>query len=93
MNNKNKTLYDIKEVTKACSKGETVSFAITSKNKYSLFLFTYYQYKYNTNKEFKHISYQKPKDLLFYFLKLVSKISFGYYKLTYDYNIANCNKN
>ncbi|WP_321315369.1 hypothetical protein [Halarcobacter sp.] len=37
MNNKNKTLYDIKEVTKACAKGETVSFAITSKNKYSFF--------------------------------------------------------
>jgi hypothetical protein len=80
-----KYYYDIKEVTKACSRGEEPTFAINEKNKYSLFLFTFYQYKYKTNKEFKHISYQKEKDLLYYFLRLVSKISLGYYKLTYDY--------
>jgi len=80
-----KTLYDIEEVTKACANDEEVIFAINSKNRYSIFLFTFYQYKYKTNKEFKHISYQKSKDLLYYFLRLVSKISLGYYKLTYDY--------
>ncbi len=80
-----KYYYDIKEATKACAKGEELIFAINEKNRYSLFLFTFYQYKYKTNKEFKHISYQKPKDLLYYFLRLVSRISLGYYKLTYDY--------
>ncbi|XPV70401.1 MAG: hypothetical protein ACNI25_07435 [Halarcobacter sp.] len=80
-----KTIYDIKEATKACAKGEEITFAINKENKYSLFLFTYYQYKYKTNKEFKHISYEKPKDLLYYFLLFISKISFSYYKLSYNY--------
>lgn len=76
---------DIKEATIATANGEEIVFVIHEKNKYSIFLYGFYQYKYHTNKEFKHISYQKPKDMLYYFLKFITKISFGVYKLSYDY--------
>lgn len=78
-------LYDIEEATKACANGEDVTFAITDKNRWSIFSFSYYQIKHKTTKEFTHISYQKNKDLLYYLLLLCSKISFGKYQLSYDY--------
>lgn len=78
-------IYDINEAAKACSNGEDITFAINHKNKYAVLLFGFYQYKYHTNKEFKHISYEKPKDIFYYILLSISKVSLGHYKLTYDY--------
>lgn len=78
-------IYDINQAAKACANDEDIIFVITKKNKYSILKFGFLQYKYHTNKEFKHISYEKPKDLFYYFLRFISKISFGHYKLTYGY--------
>lgn len=78
-------IYDINEAAKACANGEDITFAINDKNKYAVLLFGFYQYKYHTNKEFKHISYEKSKDIFYYVLLSISKISLGHYKLTYDY--------
>jgi len=80
-----KIIYDIEETAIACKHGEEVTFAITEHNKYSLFKFSYYQLKHKTAKEFNHISYQKDKDLLYYFLRSCAKLSFDNYTLTYDY--------
>lgn len=77
---------DIEEIAKAGARGEETTFVITKKNKYTIALFCYYQVKHKTLKEFKHISYQKPKDLFYYFLKTVSKLSFGEYHISYDYS-------
>lgn len=76
---------DIEEVARACKSGEEMTFIITKENKLSLFAFCFYQFKYRTLKEFKTISYQKEKDLLYWFLKAVAIISFGKYKITYDF--------
>ena len=78
-------IYDIEEAAIACARGEEVTFAITKANKYSLCKFSYFQIKHKTRKEFRHISYQKEKDLLYYFLRCCATISFGKYKLTYDF--------
>ena len=88
-----KVIYDIEEAAIACKHGEEVVFAITDKNKYSLFSFSYYQLKHKTTKEFNHISYQKEKDLLFYFLRCCAKLSFDNYTLTYDHKGVDFIKN
>ncbi len=76
---------NIKYAAYLCSVGEEVSFVITKHNEMSLFLFCFYQVHYKTLKEFRHISFRKPKDLLYYFLKVTSLSSFGYYTLSFDY--------
>lgn len=75
---------DIEEAAKKCATGEKIVFVITNENKYTLLKFSYYQLKYKTLREFNHISYQKEKDLFYYFLLCCAKLSFGKYKLTYD---------
>lgn len=80
-----KEVFDIEEAAKLCAKGEDITFVITNNNRYAILFFAFYQFKHKTNKEFKHISYRKSKDTLYYILKGFAKISFGYYKLTYDY--------
>ena len=84
-----KYLYNIEDVAKECSLGQDVVFCITSTNKYTLFLFPYFQLKYKTLKEFHHISYQKEKDLLYYFLKCCAKVSLGKYILSFDFKEEN----
>jgi hypothetical protein len=79
-----KKYYDIEELTKALVAGEEAIFALNARNKYSLCKFAYYQLKYKTTKEFREISYEKEKDLCYYFLLLCSKLSFGKYKLTWS---------
>lgn len=79
-----RVIYDIDEAAKACANGEDIIFAINKENKYSILKFGFLQYKYHTNKEFKHISYEKDKDFFYYFLRFISKISFGHYKLTHN---------
>jgi len=79
-------IYDIEEAAVACKDGEDVVFAVTEHNKYTLFKFSYYQLKHKTTKEFNHISYQKEKDLLYYFLRCCAKLSFDTYTLTYDHS-------
>jgi hypothetical protein len=54
-----------------------------SKNRYSLFLFCWFQFKARTRKEFRTILYSAPKDLLYYGLKAASFLSFGYYRLIF----------
>jgi hypothetical protein len=76
---------DIKQAALLCSRGERVTFVITKENKWSLFSFCFYQYKFRTLKDFKHISYQKEKDGLYWFLKAVAVVSFGTYTLSYDF--------
>ena len=78
-------LYNIEEAAIASAKAEEIIFVLTQENKYSLFAFSYYQLKHKTTKEFKHISYQKKKDLLYFFLRCCATISFGKYTLSYDY--------
>lgn len=78
-------VYDINEAAKACANGEDITFVINKENKYAILLFAFYQVKHKTNKEFRHISYRKSKDLLYYILRFFSKISFGYYRLSFDY--------
>lgn len=80
-----KIIYDIEEAAIACAQGQELTFAITKKNKYSLCAFSYYQIKHKTCKEFNHISYQKEKDLFYYFLRCCAKLSFGKYTLSYDF--------
>lgn len=80
-----KEIYNIEEAAMACANNKEVTFVITSENKYDIYKFSYYQIKHKSRKEFKHISYQKEKDLLYYFLRFCSTISFGKYTLTYDY--------
>lgn len=76
---------NIEEIVKACKRGEEATFIINKENKYTITFFCYYQLKYKTLKEYKNISYQKPRDLFYYFLKTVSKLSFGEYHISYDY--------
>lgn len=76
---------NIKEAAQACARGERVTFVINAQNKWSIFLFCMYQLRYKTLKDFKHISYQKPKDGFYWLLKTVDLLSFGTYKLTYDF--------
>lgn len=76
---------NINEAAKACANDEDITFVINKKNKYKILLFAFYQIKHKTNKEFRHISYRKQKDLFYYILRFFSKISFGYYKLSFDY--------
>jgi len=84
-----KLTQSIEEAAVLCSVYKECTFVITQDNKYTLFMFAYYQAKYKTLNSFKNISYQKSKDALYYFLKLFSIISLNYYKLTYDYESQN----
>ena len=77
-------LEDIEEVAIACAKGEEVCFVLTSENAASLFTFCYYQLKHRTTNEFRCIVYRRPKDLLYYFLRAVSRLLSWRYTLIYD---------
>ena len=79
-----KKIYNIEEAVKATANDEEITFVVTDETKYDILKVVYYQIKHKTNKEFKHISYEKNKDIIFYILKFFSIISFGIYKLTYD---------
>ncbi len=77
--------YNIEYCAYLCSKKEKVTFVITKDNEMSLFLFCYYQWKYKTTRDFKTIIFKKQKDILYYFLKFISILSFNYYKIHYAY--------
>lgn len=83
---------DIEEAALACSKDEKVTFVINQNNKWHIFLFCVYQIKYKTLKDFQHISFEKEKDGLYWLLKTVAFLSFGTYKLTYNYDKLALNK-
>lgn len=75
----------IQRAAKLSALGVEVCFEINEKNKYTLFLFCYYQLKYKTLKEFHCIIYNKNKDILYYLLYLVAKLNSGRYTLKYDH--------
>ncbi|MFC2074182.1 hypothetical protein ACFLR3_02920 [Campylobacterota bacterium] len=75
---------NIEEAAIACAKGEEVCFVVTSKNPTSLFTFCYYQLKHKTTNDFRCIIYQRPKDLLYYFLSVISRLFSWRYTLIYE---------
>jgi hypothetical protein len=76
---------NLEEAIIRSSQGEIVCWAIDKKNKKDILKICYYQLKYRAKDEFKCIYYQKNKDILYYWLKFVSIISFGHYQVIYDY--------
>lgn len=78
-----KAMDNIEAVAKACAENEKVGFILTPYNKWSLCTFPYYQVKYKTLNEFRTIFYMRRKGTLYYFLRVIDKISFGYYRLLY----------
>jgi hypothetical protein len=72
---------NIQEAAKRISEGESIVYRITPQNGYQLFCFAYWQWHYRTLKAFRTISYERPKDALYYLLKLASVLSFGYYTI------------
>jgi len=76
---------DLREAIKRSGDGEYICWAINQQNRWHIFKICYYQAKYRTKKEFKCIHYQKSKDILYYWLVFISKISFGHYRVVYEY--------
>jgi len=74
----------IEEAVRRSAEDEDICWAVTPNNRLDIFKICYYQAKYRAKKEFKCIYYQKSKDLLYYWLRLVSWLSFGHYKVIYD---------
>lgn len=74
---------NIEQAAMACAKGEEVTFFVNETNQRSLFTFCYYQLKHKTTNEFETIIWKRKKNLLYYFLRLASQLSFGKYKLIY----------
>lgn len=85
-----KRLKSIEETAIACARGEEVCFVLTDENWRSMFTFCYYQLKYKTRNDFRCIVYQRPKGLLYYFLRLISIIFAWRYTLIYEE--ASCKK-
>ncbi len=75
---------DIEEAVRLSAQGEEVCFAINEHNRSGIFTVCYYELKYRTRKEFRCIRYRKTKDLLYWWLKTVSLLSFGYLTLIYE---------
>jgi len=60
---------------------EKTAYLVNAQHPYSLFRYCLYQFRQRTLKEFRIILYAAPKNWLYYALKVVSLISFGYYRL------------
>jgi len=60
---------------------EKSAYLINDQHLYSLFQYSRYQFHHCTLKEFRIILYAAQKNWLYYCLKGVSIISFGYYRL------------
>ena len=77
---------DIKRVAFLCSRDKSVAYEINESNGYEILKFFYYQLKYNTCSTFHTIYFNRKKDLLYYFLISLSKISLGRYKVVYIFD-------
>jgi len=77
---------NLEEAIIRSNQGESICWGINSSNHWDIFKICYFQFKHRAKQEFKCIHYQKSKDLLYYWLVIVSKISFGHYNVIYDYD-------
>lgn len=74
-------IYNIEEAVKRSAIGEEICWGLTKENRWDIFKICYYQYKHKVRDEFKCISYETEKDWLYYWLRFISVITFGHYRV------------
>lgn len=76
-------VYNIEEAVKRSATGEKICWGLTKENRWDIFKICYFQFRYQAKDEFKCISYEARKDWFYYWLRLVSILSFGHYRVLY----------